>query len=60
MATHESSVNYKNLINDLAEMYSFEVAEVVVVELVANSLDAGATRIAMNLIRPRQGSRRGR
>jgi hypothetical protein len=48
MGTHESSVNYQNLIRDLAEMYPFEVAEVVLVELVANSLDAGATRISIN------------
>ena len=49
MATHESSVNYQNLIRDLAEMYLIEVAEVVVVELVANSLDAKASRISINL-----------
>lgn len=48
MGTHESSVNYRNLIRDLAEMYPFEVAEVVVVELVANSLDAGASRILID------------
>jgi hypothetical protein len=48
MAVHESSVNYQNLIRDLAEMYPFDVAEVVVVELVANSLDAGATRISID------------
>ena len=47
MAIHESSVNYRNLIRDLAEMYPFDVAEVVVVELVANSLDAGASRISV-------------
>lgn len=48
MAVHESSVNYQNLIRDLAEMYPFEVAEVVVVELVANSLDAGPTCILID------------
>jgi len=48
MSIHESSVNYQNLIRDLAEMYPFEVAEVVVVELVANSLDADATRISID------------
>lgn len=47
MGTHESSVNYQNLIRDLAEMYPFDVAEVVFVELVANCLDAGATRISV-------------
>lgn len=45
MSTHESSINFENLIRDLAEMYPFEVAEVVLVELVANSLDAKPTRI---------------
>lgn len=48
MAVHESGVNHQNLIRDLAEMYPFEVAEVVVVELVANALDAGATRISID------------
>jgi hypothetical protein len=48
MTIHESNVNYRNLIRDLAEMYPFEVSEVIVVELVANSLDAGATQIAID------------
>lgn len=48
MGAHESGVNFHNLIRDLAEMYPFEVAEVVVVELVANSLDAGAIRISID------------
>lgn len=48
MATHESSVNYQNLIRDLAEMYPFDVAEVVLVELVANSLDAKPTSISID------------
>jgi len=47
MGVHESSVNYQNLIRDLAEMYPFDVAEVVFVELIANCLDAGATRISV-------------
>ena len=51
MAQHESSVNFRNLIQDLAEMYPFDVAEVVVVELVANSLDAKASRISMEQLR---------
>lgn len=45
MAIHESSVNYENLIRDLADMYPFDVAEVVLVELIANSLDAKPTTI---------------
>ena len=47
MARHESSVNYRNLIRDLAEMYPHDVGEVVVVELVANALDAHATAISI-------------
>ena len=48
MAVHESSVNYQNLIQDLADMYPFDVAEVVVVELLANSLDAKSTSISID------------
>src|SRR3989338_2061711 len=48
MAKHTSSVNFRNLIKDLAEMYPYDVTEVVVVELVANSLDAKAARISIN------------
>jgi hypothetical protein len=47
MTIHESSVNFQNLIKDLAEMYPFEVAEVVLVELIANALDAKPTRISI-------------
>ena len=48
MGIHECGVNYENLVRDLADQYPFEVAEVVVVELVANSLDAGATTISVD------------
>lgn len=48
MGIHESSVDYRNLIHDLADMYPFDVTEVVVVELIANSLDAGASRIQID------------
>lgn len=48
MAVRESGVNYKRLIQDLAEMYPYDVAEVVLVELIANSLDAGATTISVD------------
>jgi len=48
MAIHESSVNFQNLIRDLAEMYPFDLSEVVVIELIANSLDAKATRISID------------
>jgi len=49
MATHESSVNFENLIRDLADMYPFEVGTVVLAELVANSLDSQATKISIDL-----------
>lgn len=48
MALHESSVNFRNLIRDLADMYPFDITEVVVVELIANSLDAKATTISIS------------
>ena len=48
MTMHESGVNYQNLIRDLAEIYPFDVDEVVLVELIANSLDAKPTRISID------------
>ena len=48
MTVHESSVNFDNLIRDLAEMYPFDVSEVVVVELIANSLDAKSTLLSVD------------
>lgn len=48
MNRHESTVNFQNLIRDLADMYPQEVDEVVVVELIANSLDARADRISLD------------
>lgn len=45
---HESSVNFKNLIQDLADMYSYPIPEVVLTEIVANALDAKASRIAID------------
>lgn len=48
MAMHESGVNYQNLIRDLAEIYPFDVDEVVLVELVANALDEKPTRISID------------
>lgn len=48
MGVHQSTVNFGNLIRDLAEMYPLDVPEVVVVELIANALDAQATRISLD------------
>lgn len=48
MGVHETSVNFRKLIQDLADMYPFEVCEVVIAELVANSLDAHSVHIRIN------------
>jgi len=48
MTAHESTVNFENLIRDLADMYPFDVGTVVVVELVANALDSKATTICID------------
>jgi hypothetical protein len=47
MSMHESAVNYERLIRDLADMYPFDVSEVVFVELIANALDARADYISI-------------
>jgi len=47
MVTHQSSVNFENLIKDLADMYPFDVGTVVLVEVVANALDSRATSISI-------------
>lgn len=46
--TYISKVNYKNMIQNLADMYSFNVDEVVLVECIANSLDAKASKIVID------------
>ena len=51
VSRHESTVNFRNLIRDLADMYPQEVDEVVVVELIANALDAKAKRISIDYSR---------
>jgi len=48
MVMHESSVNFENLIKDLADMYPYDVGTVIVVELIANSLDSKATAIRID------------
>lgn len=45
MGLHYNSVNFRNLIKDLADMYTCPVPEVILTELVANSLDAKAKKI---------------
>ena len=47
MSLHRSGINFQNLIQDLSEMYPCDVSEVVLIELIANSLDAGADHIAI-------------
>ncbi len=49
MAIHESSINYKNLIKDLVQMYPDDVAHVIVSELIANSLDSQADSIEVDI-----------
>lgn len=48
MSIHISSVNHKNLIKDLAQMYPEDVSEVIVAELIANSLDSKADCIKID------------
>ncbi|MFH1933800.1 MAG: ATP-binding protein [Pseudomonadota bacterium] len=48
MSIHKSSVNFQNLIRDLAEMYPFEVPVTVVVEILANALDSNAGKILID------------
>ena len=43
---HESSVNFRNLIQNLAGMYPYGIREIVLVETIANALDAKAERIS--------------
>lgn len=45
MPIHHSNINFRKLIKDLAEMYNYPLPEVILTELVANSLDAKATII---------------
>ena len=48
MSVHKSAVNFINLIADLADMYPFDVPDVIVVELVATALDARASMISVD------------
>jgi len=46
-----SLVNFRNLIQDLVDMYPYSIFEVVITELVANSLDARACEIKISFDR---------
>lgn len=48
MREKHSRVNFKKLVTDLADMYHDETFDVVVAELTANALDAGARSIAVD------------
>jgi len=48
MSRHLSTVNYKRLIKDLADMYPYPTDEVVLVECIANALDAKASHISVD------------
>ena len=43
-----SLVNFQNLIQDLVDMYPYNIFEVIITELVANSLDARASEIRVS------------
>jgi len=45
---HESTIDYHHFLEDLVDMYPFSVEEAVLVELVANCLDAKASVIEIN------------
>jgi len=40
-----SKINYKNMIQNLADMYPYDIDEVILVECIANALDAKSTKI---------------
>ncbi|MDI6788197.1 MAG: ATP-binding protein [Planctomycetota bacterium] len=42
---HESTINYQHFIQDLVDMYPFSMEEAIIVELIANSLDAKSSVI---------------
>ena len=48
MSHHKSTVNFRNLIQDLADMYNFPIPEAVLTELIANALDADSNIIKIN------------
>ena len=43
-----SMVNFQNLIQDLVDMYPYNIVEIIITELVANSLDARASAISIS------------
>jgi hypothetical protein len=45
---HESSVNYKNLKKNLADMYPYTIEDVILSELIANLLDSNPSKIIIN------------
>lgn len=47
MTIHESSVNFRNLIQNLAGMYPYGIREIALVETIANALDAKAEKISI-------------
>ena len=48
MQENRSKVNFRKLVHDLADMYQDHTFDVVLTELVANALDAGAGEIAIS------------
>ncbi|MEM4303792.1 MAG: ATP-binding protein [Candidatus Caldarchaeum sp.] len=54
MLQGKSGVNIARLVRNIADQYSFNPEVAALIELVANSLDAKASRIDINL-RPEEG-----
>lgn len=42
---HETKVNLKHLLEDIRDSYTISLEEIIVVELIANALDSGASRL---------------
>ena len=52
MQENRSKVNFRKLVRDLADMYQDHTFDIVLTELVANALDAGAGKIAVSWDEP--------
>jgi len=48
----ETNIDFQHLIQDIVQAYPYEVDEAVLVELIANSLDAGCTEISVRISAP--------
>jgi hypothetical protein len=55
--THTSGINARRLLQQMADIYSHAIEETVVVETVANALDAGAANIWHHIVEEFNGNR---